>query len=276
MCLATTRELYFHAPLSEPIRFPYPDDATREHIMRTAVTLAMGAAMGLSLTGTALAESRTFELDGFDKIDIATGLDAVVTLGDSFSITATSNSPQALDNLQLDVSDGVLVARFEQSFLDFIFSGGLVGMLLSSGNALSIEITMPALSGIDASSGADVHARGLTSELLKLDASSGANIAVKDATLGEVQVSASSGADIDISGTAQSIEAEASSGADIDAESLVAAKATASASSGAGIAVHATASLKAEASSGGDVDVSGSPTARDVDASSGGDVNFDD
>lgn len=244
--------------------------------MRTAVTLALGTVIGLSLAGTAMAESRTFELGDFDKIDIATGLDAAVTLGDSFSVTATSGSTQALDNLQLSVADGVLTARFDQSFLDFILSGGLVGMLLSSGNALTIDITMPALSGIDASSGADVRAQGLTSDKLSLNASSGANIELTDATLGTVQMGSSSGADIDISGTAESVEAEASSGADIDAENLVAASATASASSGAGISIHATASITAEASSGGDVDVYGDPTTRDVDASSGGDVNFDD
>ena len=244
--------------------------------MRTAVSLALGTVIGLSLAGTAMAESRTFELTGFDKIDVATGLDAVVTQGDSFSVTATSGSGQALDNLQLTVADGVLTARFDQSFLDFILGGGLVGMLLSSGNALTIDITMPALSAIDASSGADIRADGLTSDELSLNASSGANIDVTDARLGAVEIGSSSGADVDISGTAESVTADASSGAGIDAENLVAASATASASSGASISVHATASVNAEASSGGDVDVSGNPTARDVDASSGGDVNFDD
>ena len=244
--------------------------------MRTAVTLALGTAIGLSLAGTAMAESRTFELTDFDKVDIATGLDAVVTQGDSFSVIATSGSSQALENLQLDVTGGVLTARLDQSFLDFILSGGLVGMLLSSGNAVTIDITLPALSGIEASSGADVRARGVTTDQLSLNASSGANIELAEATLGTVQLESSSGADIDISGTAESVEAEASSGADIDAEKLVAASATAKASSGAGISVHATGAIRAEASSGGDVDVYGNPRARDVDASSGGDVNFDD
>ncbi len=244
--------------------------------MRTAVSLALGTALSLSLAGTAMAESRAFELTGFDKIDIATGLDAVVTLGDSFSVKATSDSADALDNLQLTVNDGVLAARFDQSFLDFIVSGGLLGMLLSSGNALTIEVTLPALSGIDASSGADVRANALTSTELDLSASSGANIEVTEATLGLVRVESSSGADVDISGTADSIEAEASSGADIDAENLVASSATANVSSGADASVHATESIKAEASSGGSISVHGNPAERDVDSSSGGDVHFDD
>lgn len=239
-------------------------------------TAIVAAAAGLLISTAAYADSKTYDLSGFDKIDIATGLDVVVQLGDSFSVTATSGSAHALDNLQLEVTGGELVARFDQSFLDFILSGGLVGMLLSSGNALTIEVTLPAISAIEASSGADVRAHGLVSEQLSLNASSGANVELTDATLGTVHIESSSGADIDISGTAESVEAKASSGADIDAEKLVAASATASASSGAGISIHATGSIIAEASSGGDVDVYGNPRARDVDASSGGDVNFDD
>jgi hypothetical protein len=236
----------------------------------------MAAAAGLLISTAAYADSKTYDLSGFDRIDIATGLDAEVKLGDSFSVTATSSSAQALDNLQLDVTDGALVARFDQSFLDFIISGGLVGMLLSNGNALTIEVTMPALSGVDASSGADVLVQNVAGDQLILNASSGANIDVTDAKFGTVQLGSSSGADIDISGTAESVDADASSGAGIDAENLIAANVSANASSGASMSVHATTSIKADASSGGDVDVSGNPTARDVDASSGGDVNFDD
>lgn len=243
--------------------------------MRSTLAI-MAATAGLMISTAAYADSKTYELTGFDRIDIATGLDAVVKLGDSFSVTATSNSAQALDNLQLTVDDGVLAARFDQSFLDFIVNGGLVGMLLSNGNALTIEVTLPALAGIDASSGADIRAAGLTATELDLKASSGAGIEVSDATLGLVTVESSSGADIDISGTADSIDAQASSGADIDAEKLVASSASASVSSGADVSVHATERIKAEASSGGGISVYGNPANRDVDTSSGGDVNFDD
>lgn len=244
--------------------------------MRIVATLALGAAIGLSLAGTAMAESRTFELKDFDKLDIATGLDAVVTLGDGFSVAATSNSGEALDSLQIDVNDGVLTARIDQNFLDFILSGGLIGMLLSSGNAVTLAVTLPALSGIEASSGADVRAANLSGNQLNLHASSGANIEITDASLGTAWVGSSSGADVQISGTADSIEADASSGADIDAAGLVVSSAIASASSGANISLHATTSVRAEASSGADVDVAGNPAERDVDSSSGGDVNFDD
>ena len=245
-------------------------------ILRTLATLALAATLGTTLTTAALAQNRDFDLTGFDRVDIATGLDAVVTIGEDFSIRAESRSQEALDNLQLEVTGGVLTARIEQNFLDFIVSGGLVGLLLSSGNAVTLNITVPALVGASASSGADVSLPGFTGERLELDASSGADIRVTDAKLGTVVASSSSGSDIELSGTAERIEAESSSGAGIDAEDLVAVDATAESSSGSGISVHATGSLRAEASSGGDVEVHGNPAERDFDTSSGGDVSFED
>ena len=240
----------------------------------TAALLAFAATLGM--TGAAMAQSRDFDLTGFDRIDIATGLDAVVTIGDSFSVHAESRSQDALDKLEVAVNGGVLSAKLEQNFFDFIVSGGLVGMLLSDGQAVQFTITVPALVGAEASSGADIDLPGFRGDRLELEASSGADISVTDATLGTVTASASSGADITLSGAAEAIEADASSGADINAENLTAKTATAQVSSGAGISLRASQAITAEASSGGDIEVYGNPATRDIDASSGGDISFDD
>jgi hypothetical protein len=246
-----------------------------ETAMPKVTPFALAATASLLLSTAAFAQSKTFALEGFDRIDIATGLDAQVTLGESFSVTAQSRSLDALDHLQVELDGGTMTARFEQSFIDFIISGGLVGQLFNSGNAITLEVTVPALAGVTASSGADVELTGMTSERLELDASSGADIAARDAVIGEAILAASSGATIEIGGTADTVQAEASSGSDIYADGLVSRNATAQASSGANIAVHATAGVRAQASSGGDVDIHGNPATRDIDESSGGDVTFD-
>jgi len=243
--------------------------------MRTGIKITAAMATALLFSIAAQAESRTYNLDGFDKLDIGTGLDAVVTQGDSFSVTATANSAHALENLELSVDKGVLTARFDQNFLDFIVSGGLIGMLLNSGNASTVEITMPELAGIQASAGAAVRVGALTSDELTLNASSGASLEVVDATLGQVHVNSSSGADVTLSGTADAIDADASSGADIDAGDLVARTATAGASSGADLSIHASQSVRANASSGGEIDIHGDPADREVEESGGGGVSFE-
>lgn len=242
--------------------------------MRRTLAIASITTAGLLLGTAAHGQSTDYAFEGFERVDIATGLDARITQGDSFSVRAESRSQEALDNLEIEVDGGVLSARFEQSFLDFIISGGLVGKLLNSGNAITISITMPNLAGVNASSGADVDVAAVTSERLNLNASSGADIAVTEAVLGQATINASSGSDIEIDGSADSVDAEASSGSSIDAGDLVARTVTAGASSGADIAVHATTRISAEASSGGDIDVYGNPAERELDESSGGDVSF--
>lgn len=244
--------------------------------MGRTTPIILAATTSLLLGTSAFAQSQTFDLEGFERVDIATGLDARVTQGDSFSVTAQSPSQDALDNLDLTVEDGVLQARLEQSFLDFIISGGLVGMLLNSGNAVTLDITMPALAGVTASSGADVAVIAVTSGQLNLDASSGADIAVTDAMLGRAIINASSGSDVEIAGSADTIEASASSGSDIDADDLRAKTARVEASSGANVSVQASTGITASASSGGDIEVSGNPATRDVDESSGGGISFED
>ena len=68
----------------------------------------------------------------------------------------------------------------------------------------------------------------------------------------------------------------ASSGSEIDAGALAAQTGELQASSGSDISVSLRDEVRAEASSGADIDISGNPTRRDVDASSGGDIAFED
>ena len=232
--------------------------------------------ISMALTATAEAQERNFDLTGFDGIDIATGIDANVSQADHFSVQARSASSDALDHLRLSVEDGVLRARFETSFLDFILGGGLVGMLFNSGNAVTLDITLPALSSASASSGANIDVRDLAGTTLELDASSGSSVSLEGITVENLTIVASSGSDVEASGQAGHIRFDASSGSNIDAEGLNATTADLSASSGSDIAATVTGSVKAEASSGADIDISGNPADRDTDASSGGDISFGD
>ena len=243
--------------------------------MTTRKTLLAAGMAGLALTGAAQAQEKSFDLSGFTGVDIATGIDARVTLSEDYTVRAHSRSAEALEKLELSVRDGMLVARIDSNFLDFILSGGLVGMLLSGGNAVSLDITLPALDSAIASSGADIELMAITADSLALEASSGASIELSDARLRMLSASASSGSDISLSGRAEEIELDASSGADIDAEELDALAGRLEASSGADISARLTEQVRARASSGGDVEIDGNPQKRDVDTSSGGDVHFE-
>ena len=244
--------------------------------MTTRTTLIAAGIVGLTLIGAAHAQEKNFDLSGFTGVDIATGIDARITLSEAFSIRAQSRSDDALDKLELSVRDGVLLARIESNFLDFILSGGLVGMLLSGGHAVSLDIALPSLDSALASSGADIKLTAISADSLALEASSGADTELTDARLQLLTASASSGSNIVLSGRAEEIELDASSGADIGAEDLEALAGRLEASSGADISAHLSEQVRARASSGGEINVEGSPQQRDVDSSSGGDVHFHD
>lgn len=221
--------------------------------MGTAFTVSLAAAASLALSTAAYAQSRDFALTGFEKIDISTGLDVRISQGEAFAVAATANSQRALDNLVLEVNDGLLHARFEQNFVDFILDAGLVGQLLRGGTVVTVDITMPSLSGLTASSGADIDIMTFTAERLIVDVSSGADISADNSAFGHLAVTASSGARVELSGTADSVEFDASSGAQIDADDLKAGRAIVAASSGAGISVRATRVERANASGGGNI-----------------------
>jgi hypothetical protein len=244
--------------------------------MPASKSLFAAGLIGMAMTATADAQQKDFDFAGFDGIDIATGIDANVSQADQFSVRAHSASNDALDNLRLTVEDGVLRAQFETSFLDFILSGGLVGMLFNSGNAVTIDITLPTLASATVSSGANVEIRDINGPVLTVDASSGSSVSLEGVALETLSISASSGTDVEASGSAGHIRFDASSGSDIDAERLEARTAELAASSGSDIAARVRDSVRAQASSGADIDIAGNPTGRDTDASSGGDISFDD
>jgi putative autotransporter adhesin-like protein len=235
---------------------------------------ALAGSIALAMASGAMAESRDFELSGFDQVDIHTGINATVTLGDSFSVRAESANKDLLDKLEVTLDSSKLSASVDQSFLDFIFNGGVVGQLLGA-NELKLTITLPKLAAVSVSSAADVEVVGAKGDL-DLNVSSGADLSIPGAALGAVRLELSSGSDTMLSGTCDTLTISASSGSDLKAGDLKCATATVDASSGSDVAVFANKSIKVEASSGSDVEVSGNPPETAIDSSSGADISLDD
>jgi hypothetical protein len=248
-------------------------DRSEEDNLRQVSILALAGIIGLATIGAASAESRTFELDGFERIDISTGLNAVVTFSDTFSVEAESNNPEALEKLQITTEGDTLTARLDQSFLDFLAGGGMFGEFFGK-HGVTIRIALPVLTGASASSGADVDIAGATGQLT-VNVSSGGDLRLTGANLETVDVNVSSGAGANLAGTCGTAKLNASSGSEIDADRLVCQSADANASSGGDISLSASRSVTANASSGGDIEISGNPAETDFDSSSGGDITLD-
>ncbi|MBU1176605.1 MAG: DUF2807 domain-containing protein [Alphaproteobacteria bacterium] len=240
--------------------------------MRKSVLAASAALSLLAATG-ALAESRSYDLDSFDKVAIATGLTAVITRGESQSLRIETKRNGVLDQIDLDVRNGELRARRHTNLLDIIFSGGLLNMMHFDNDA-TLYITLPNLSGVSASSGASVEADLIEGEAATLDASSGARIDIAKVEVGTLSLAASSGAGIELAGTCDTAAIEVSSGASIRAGELSCKDVDVDGSSGASASFQAEGRVTGSLSSGASVRLGGTPESVNVESSSGGSLRM--
>ncbi|MCI5048572.1 MAG: DUF2807 domain-containing protein [Aquisalinus sp.] len=210
-------------------------------MQKAALTLI--AAMGIAASPAMAQESQDYDFTGFDRVSVASGYDAEISVGGDFSVRAETRKGGKLEWLNIGV-DGSTLRITKNRSVNWNWSGPKT----------VVYITMPSLVDLDVSSGADAIATGIDAE--------------------RFSVEASSGADAEVSGTCGRISADASSGSDIDAEDLICEIGDADASSGADISLHVTKELTADASSGADIVVYGGPDVVDSDTSSGGDVSL--
>lgn len=200
--------------------------------------LTSSAALLVLLAAPALAETRP--LSGFSKISANAGTRVEVAVGGGFRVDVEGRDA---DRIVTRVAGDTLVIEPVRSF-GFHFGGRRDAI---------VRVSLPSLSGLDASSGAHIGASGLAGGALAMDASSGA--------------------DIEIAGACASFTADASSGASIDAQAMRCETGSVDVSSGASARVFATGRLNVDASSGGDVEAYGNPGIGDISLSSGGSLH---
>ena len=226
-------------------------------------TFTVASLIALGIAGTASAETRTFDVGSFTKIDISAGLDLSFEQGAATPVTV-ENSKGDFSDIEVEVRGDTLVLKRKKNNWGWGRKRERYG----------ITVSAPVISGVEASSGSDVIGRGMSGSAVFIDVSSGADVTVAGVDGGTVSIETSSGSDAAVSGTCATVRADSSSGSDIEARDLICQNGEADASSGSDIAIHVTGSVSAEASSGADVDVYGSPTDVTTDKSSGGSVSI--
>jgi len=222
-----------------------------------------------------MTESRNYDLDGFDTVIATTGVRAVITTGSAHSVRIEARDAATLDRLDVSVVGGRLHVGFARNFLDFILNGGLIDMLRSGGDLnVTAYVTLPALNGVEASSGGQIEASNVKSGRFRADASSGGTLTLLTVSADDIRANASSGGSVEIEGVTAEIDAAVSSGGTLRADRLAAQRGRLEASSGGRMEVSVAARLRANASSGGYIEVLGNPAERDVNSSSGGQVSL--
>lgn len=209
-------------------------------LLASSCMLDVNWGSGVRGNGQVVEESRDIP-EEFTAVTASEGLDVFVSQGADFSIRVEADE-NVIELIGTDIRDGKLK----------------VHAIKNIGRATkNIYVTLPEVTGLYASSGADLIVRGsVETGKIRLDSSSGADLQV-DLMADEVEASCSSGADIRVSGRANLLYADASSGSDIKAQDLEVKTCHANASSGADIGLLVTESLTADASSGADIRYSG-------------------
>ena len=196
------------------------------------VVLAVSS-VTLTLIGVAFAEPRAHR--DFSRVSASAGTDVEISVGGDFSVDVSGRDAQ---RIVTRVANGTLIVE------------PVRGWSWRGHRDALVRVTMPRVEGLDASSGAEIRARGVNG--------------------GAVSLEASSGAELQVAGTCATFAADASSGARIAAADLRCESGSVDVSSGANVHVYASNRINVDASSGGNVIAHGNPGIGDIDLSSGG------
>lgn len=208
------------------------------------LVLIGGSAIALVAAATmfsASAETKSYNLSGFDGIQASAGVSVILKQG-PFSVSVSERKGN-FDRLDMEVRGSILhIGRKNTMWSWFDWDGP----------DYTVTVSAPNYEEIHASSGSEVEGEGLN--------------------LRALDVHVSSGADMDLSGACTSLVVHVSSGSDFNGEDLRCETATVEASSGADADAFASKSARGEASSGADVTFHGNPATFEKDTSSGGSV----
>ena len=224
--------------------------------MTRLLTLAICA---LTAPGLALAAaSRTYDTAAFDAVSVAAGVQAEITIGPRRSVLARTPADD-FDDLRVTVKGNVL--HLDRPLRSWFF--------FRRHPDYQVQIVMPALRSVAASSGARVTLSNGGSSNLSVTVSSGGMVNASVDKGAAVQAHASSGSRLQIAGSCTSLEAGASTGADLDAQDLDCQDVIVRASSGSNVTVTASRRITVKGSSGSSTRVSGKPASVQIDKSSG-------
>lgn len=190
---------------------------------------------GVRGEGPLVTETRS--VGSFDHVDIGGGVHLRVAIGEPQAV-ALEAEQNILDILDLVVEDGTLRIENRDSY--------------SSPRGITLTITVPALSALALSGGADGRVDGLAAD--------------------ELSVDVSGGAELEASGSVDRLDLTASGGGKAYLDDLSATTVTLDVSGGAHAEVNASDRISGDASGGGSVRTSGEATV-DVTTSGGASVD---
>lgn len=212
-------------------------------------------------TNVSTVQGRVLDFEDFTEVSVESGMRVDIQQDEGFHVDVTG-SDEALEKLKIEQEGDRL--RFFFDNRDQFWRRG--------DHDVDIMIRMPALEGLDLSSGAtgDIAFETPTEEF-EADLSSGSRLegSISARTM---EFDLSSGSAVTLAGETGALSVDGSSGSTFDLSGLTAAEVSADLSSGSTARVRTDGVINADLSSGGTVTYEGNPRMGDIETSSGGTV----
>ncbi len=223
------------------------------------IVAPLGLIAGIA-AAPALAETRTYDLSGFTRIEAHDGVEVEVSIAEAFTVEAEALRGD-LDRLEVTLRGEALHIERDADW-----------RLFGTGNRdrFRIIVTLPMLEEAQAASGTRMIAAGVIGDLTAV-ASGGSHLEVTG-DLGVVRAEVSGGSHLELTGSCAEIDAEGSGGSRVLAAELACHGATATASGGTRVELTAGGTASLGASGGSSIVLTGGAEVTRAETSGGASI----
>lgn len=223
------------------------------------LTLAGCNVLGSAITGSGTLVTQAYDFTDFSEVELGNAFEATITPGDAYAISVTVDD-NLVDSLQVEQTGNTLRISLEPA-------------RMVTRATMRAEITMPALTRLEASGASQAQLNGFSSDADFTGHASGASRIHGDLAAGNLALDASGASTISLAGTAADVRANASGASTIDLEEMTVVNADVEASGASNVTVNASGQLDAQASGASNVSYLGAPTMGNIETSGGSNIN---
>jgi hypothetical protein len=218
--------------------------------MRTATLIL--PALFLSACGVAESTpsgpngSRSFDVSGFDKVELAGSDDVRIIAGPAFSVKATG-AEKTLEKLKIEVSGSTLSIGRKRS----------ISMGWNNDKGALITVTMPTIRGASLAGSGDMAVDSVETAEFEADLAGSGNLSVKSTQVERLKVNLAGSGDVTLAGATKSIDVSIAGSGNVMAKDVSATDANISIAGSGNVDARASGAASVSILGSGDVTISG-------------------
>lgn len=190
--------------------------------------------------------SRSFDVSGFDQVELAGSDDVRIIAGPAFSVQATGPE-KTLERLKIEVSGSTLSIGRKRS----------LSMGWSNDKGALITVTMPIIKEASLAGSGNMDIDRVETADFSADLAGSGNLSVKSAQVEKLSVSLAGSGDVTLAGATKSIDISIAGSGDVMAKDVTAINASISIAGSGNVDARATGSASVSLLGSGDVSISG-------------------